>query len=303
MKQGFVSAVLSELNLKEVIDFASENHFECVEVACWPVGKAERRYAGVSHIDVDDADEIKWDEILAYCKEKKVTISALAYYPNTMDSDLAKREFYISHLKKVINAAEKLKVGMVTTFIGRMTEQSIESNLKEYVKVWTPIMKYAEDKGIKIAIENCPMLFTKDEWPGGQNMACTPAIWREMFDRLDSEYLGINYDPSHFVWQKIDYIKPIYEFRNKIFHVHYKDVKVYKEKLSDVGVLSPPLSYMSPRIPGHGDVDWGSYVSALLDIGYDGYACIEIEDKSFEDSTEHIKESIKISQRYLSQFI
>lgn len=303
MRQGFVSAVLSELDFKEVIDFASENGFDCVEMACWPMGKAERRYGGVSHIDVDHLDEEKRDEILSYCKEKKVDISALAYYPNTMDSNLEKREFYISHLKKVISAAKKLNVGMVTTFIGRMTELPLEENLEEYVKVWTPIVDFAKENKVKIAIENCPMLFTQDEWPGGQNLACTPAIWREMFHRLDSEYLGINYDPSHFIWQKIDYIKPIYEFKDKIFHVHYKDIKLFEDKLLDVGVLATPLSYMSPRIPGHGDVDWGKYIAALMDIGYNGSACIEIEDKSFEDSLEHIKDSLVISKRYLSQFI
>lgn len=156
---------------------------------------------------------------------------------------------------------------------------------------------------MRIAIENCPMLFTNDEWPGGQNIMSTPANWRRVFEILDSPNLGINYDPSHFVWQQIDYIKPIYEFKDKIFHVHYKDIKVFWDKLADVGVMATPLEYMSPKIPGLGDVDWGKYVSALTDIGFEGCSVIEIEDKSFEKDIEDAKRAIRLSARYLRNLL
>lgn len=107
----------------------------------------------------------------------------------------------------------------------------------------------------------------------------------------------------HFVWQQIDYIKPIYEFKDKIFHVHYKDIKVFWDKLADVGVMATPLEYMSPKIPGLGDVDWGKYVSALTDIGFEGCSVIEIEDKSFEKDIEDAKRAIRLSARYLRNFI
>lgn len=161
----------------------------------------------------------------------------------------------------------------------------------------------AEAKGVKIAIENCPMLFTNDEWPGGQNLMTSPANWRKIFEILDSDYIGINYDPSHFVWQQIDYIKPIYEFADKIFHVHFKDIKLYKDALADVGIMATPLQFMAPKIPGLGDVDWGAFVSALTDIGYKGAACQEIEDRAFEDSMESIEKSILLSTRYLRNFV
>lgn len=154
-----------------------------------------------------------------------------------------------------------------------------------------------------IAIENCPMLFTEDEWPGGQNLMTTPALFRKIFDLLDSEYLGLNFDPSHFVWQQMDYLAPIYEFKDKLFHVHYKDIKVYWSKLQEVGVMATPLEYMSPKIPGLGDVDWGKYVSALTDIGYSGYTCIEVEDRAFESDYEDVKRSIKQSAHYLRNFV
>ncbi len=303
MKLGFVSAILDTYTFEEMIDFASEQGFSCVEVACWPQGKAERRYAGVSHIDVDNLDDKKIAYIQDYCKEKEVEISSLAFYPNPMDGDIEKRTANIEHLKKVIKASHALGVGMVTTFIGRDQFKTVDENFSLFEEIWPPIIQLAESLDVKVAIENCPMLFGKDQWPGGQNLATTPANWSRMFSLIDSPNFGLNYDPSHFVWQMIDYIKPLYEFKDKIFHVHYKDIKVYKDKLNEVGIMAYPLEFMSPKLPGLGDVDWGKYVSALTDIGYDGYTCIEIEDKAFEGSDTKIQQSLILSKRYLDQFV
>ncbi|QCX34308.1 sugar phosphate isomerase/epimerase [Caloramator sp. E03] len=303
MKLGFVSAILPDLTFEQVIDFASENGFSCVEMMCWPVGKAERRYAGVTHIDVTDMTKEKASYINNYAKSKGVTISALGYYPNPLDPDLEKRIFYIEHIKRLIKAANMLGINTVTTFIGRDKTKTVEENLQIFKEVWIPIVKFAEENNVKIAIENCPMLFTYDEWPGGLNLATTPSIWRRMFELIPSANFGLNYDPSHFVWQQIDYIKPVYEFSKRIFHVHFKDIKVYKDKLDQVGIMATPLEYISPKIPGLGDVNWGKFVSALTDIRYTGPACIEIEDKAFEDSLESVKKSIIISRNYMKQFI
>lgn len=303
MKLGFVSAILDSYSFEEMIDTASKMGFSCVEVACWPSGKTERRYAGVSHINVENTSKEYIDYIKKYCNSKKVQISSLAFYPNNLDSDLTKRQANIDHLCKVINMSSLLDVNMVTTFIGRMQEKTIEDNINEFGKVWPPIIKYAEQKNVKIAIENCPMLFTNDQWPGGQNLATTPAIWREMFRIIPSDNFGLNYDPSHFVWQMIDYIKPIYEFKSKIFHVHFKDIKLFRDRLDDYGIMSTPLNFMAPKLPGMGDVNWGKFVSALNDIRYNGFACIEIEDKAFEESREKVEQSMIISKRYMEQFI
>lgn len=303
MKLGLITSILDGMTFEEVVDFAAENGLECLEVACWPREKATRRYAGVSHIDVDTLTPEKAEEIKAYCEKKGVEISSLAYYPNPLDPDTEKRERYIAHLHKLIDASALLGVNMITTFIGRDSKKNVSENLELVKEVWPPILKHAEEKQVKVGIENCPMLFTQDEWPGGQNIMTTPANWRKVFEILDSPYLGINYDPSHFVWQQIDYIKPLYEFKDKIFHVHYKDIKVFKDKLADVGVMATPLEYMSPKLPGLGDVDWGKYVSALTDIGYDGYTCIEVEDKAFEKSLEDAKKAVKLSIHYLRNFV
>ena len=303
MKLGIVSAIFDQSSFEEMIDIVADTGLECVEVACWPKGKAERRYAGVSHIDTKNLTEEKAQEILAYCEKKQVEISALAYYPNPLDEDLEKRQEAIDHLYTLIDAAKLLDVKLVTTFLGRMPSKSVSENLKEVAKVWPPIIKYAEEQEIKIAIENCPMLFTEDEWPGGQNLMTTPSNWQKVFEILDSDNFGINYDPSHFVWQHIDYIEPLYKFKDKIFHVHYKDIKLYPNKLKEVGIMATPLEYMSPKLPGLGDVDWGKYVSALTDIGYNGYTCIEVEDRAYESNYEDVKRSVRQSAHYLRNFV
>ena len=303
MQLGLVSAILDQSDFYEMIDIVAENGLDCVEVACWPAGKAERRYAGVSHIDTENLTKEQAEEYKAYAAEKKVAISALAYYPNPLDENLEKRQRVIDHIYSVIDAAKLMEINLVTTFIGRTPTKTISENLKEVEKVWKPILAYAEKQKVKIAIENCPMLFTEDEWPGGQNLMTTPALFRKIFDLLDSDYLGLNYDPSHFVWQQMDYLAPIYEFKDKLFHVHYKDIKVYRNKLQKVGVMATPLEYMSPKLPGLGDVDWGKYVSALTDVGYSGYTCIEVEDRAYESDYEDVKRSIKQSTHYLRNFV
>ena len=305
MKLGLVTAILEQYDYEKMIDTVSAMGFECVEVACWPAGKAERRYAGVSHIDVARVctDDGYARHVLDYAAQHGVEISALAFYPNTMDGDLEKRAANIAHLETVVRASAKLGVNLVTTFIGRDQTKSVEDNLAIVAQVWPSIIALAEELGVKIAIENCPMLFGRDQWPGGQNLMTTPVIWHKVFDILPSPNLGINYDPSHFVWQMIDYIKPIYEFKDKIFHVHYKDIKLFKDKLERVGVMAYPLDFMSPKLPGLGDVDWGRFVSALTDIRYDGFTCIEVEDKAFEGSEAAVLDSLRLSKRYLEQFV
>lgn len=303
IKLGLLTAICEDMTFEEVVDFAAENNLECLEVACWPQDGANRRYAGVSHIDVENLDAAKAVEINKLCTEKGVQISSLAYYPNPLDPNEEKRNGYISHIYKLMDASVLLGVNMITTFIGRDSEKNVDENMKLVKEIWEPIVRYAEKKGVKIAIENCPMLFTNDEWPGGQNIMSTPENWRRVFKILDSPNLGINYDPSHFVWQQIDYIKPIYDFKDKIFHIHYKDIKVYRDKLADVGIMATPLQYMSPKIPGLGDVNWGKYISALTDIGFDGCSVIEIEDKAFENSQDDAKRAILLSLKYLRNFV
>ena len=303
MKLGFVSAILPELTLEELIDYAAELGYKCIEVCCWPVGKAERRYSGVTHIDVDQLDQKRANEINQYLNSKGVEISGLGYYPNPLDPDQEKRKVYTDHIKKVINASAMLGINKINTFIGRDKNRSVDENFEMFRQVWPEIIWYAGEQNTKIGIENCPMIFTKDEWPGGNNLATTPAIWRRMFSEIRSEHFGLNYDPSHLLWQQMDYVKPLYEFKEKLFHIHLKDAKLYREKLDEVGIMATPLEFHSPKLPGLGDIDWGTFISTLNDIRYTGPVCVEVEDKTFEGSLEDRKYSLVLCKRYLEQYL
>ena len=305
IKFGLLTAILDGWTYEEAVDIAAEMGFSCLEVACWPAGKAERRYAGVSHIDaervLEDDDYAKY--VLDVAAAKNIRISSLAFYPNVLDPDQEKSEAAVAHLKALIKASGKLGVGMVTTFIGRDQHKTLEENIELFKQVWPDIISLAEENGVKVGIENCPMLFGPDQWPGGQNLMCTPAIYRRLFEIIPSPNFGLNFDPSHYVWQQLDYLKTVYDFKDRIFHVHFKDIKLYPDKLAECGVLAYPLDYMSPKIPGQGDVNWGAFVSALNDIRYDGCAVIEVEDKAFEGSREDILSSIRLSKHYLDNFL
>jgi sugar phosphate isomerase/epimerase len=303
MKLGFVSAILPDLSLEQVVQFASAEGFSCVELMCWPRGKAERRYAGVTHIDVAGFTEDDAARIRDMTGQAGVGISGLGYYPNPLAPDASEAAVYIDHLQQVIRAAALLDVNLVNTFIGRDWTRSVDDNWPRFKNVWPPLVRFAEDHGVRIAIENCPMLFTGDEWPGGKNLAHCPAIWRRMFAEIPSQSLGLNYDPSHLVWQRIDYLKPLWEFADRIYHVHAKDARVDQGRLDEVGILATPLQYHTPKLPGLGDVDWGQFISVLSDVGYDGPVCIEVEDRAYEGSLESRQVALRQSARFLRQFM
>ena len=303
MKLGFVSAILPDLSLEEVVQFASQEGFSCVELMCWPVGQAERRYAGVTHIDVVGFTEVDAARVRELMASAGVSISGLGYYPNPLVPDADEAQVYIAHIKQVIRAARQIGVDLVNTFIGRDWTRSVEDNWPRFKEVWKPLVQFAEDHGVRIGIENCPMLFTGDEWPGGKNLAHCPAIWRRMFEEIPSPHLGLNYDPSHLVWQRIDYVKPLREFASRIFHVHAKDARVDQERLDEVGILATPLQYHTPKLPGLGDVDWGRFLSVLGDVGYAGPVCIEVEDRAYERSLESRKAALRQSAGFLRQFV
>ena len=301
---GFVSAILPNKNLDEVLAFAQKEQFACVEVMCWPSENADtRRYAGVSHISVDALSQ---DELLSL-KDKlanqPVKISALGYYPNPMDPDEKQASFYRNHIKKIIKAASILGIGNVNTFIGRDFTKNIDYNILKFKEVWPEIIDLADSLNIKIGIENCPMFFSDDEWPGGKNLATTPKIWDQLFSIIPSSNFGLNYDPSHMVWQMMDYLYPIYAYKEKLHHIHLKDVKVYRDKLNQVGILANPLEYHSPKIPGLGDIHWGSFISALNDVRYRGPIVIEVEDKAYEGSDDDIVKAIRSARNHLNQFL
>ncbi|MHC5540644.1 sugar phosphate isomerase/epimerase family protein [Singulisphaera rosea] len=303
MKLGFVSAILPEYSLEQVLAFAAEAGFSSVEVMCWPPGRAERRYAGVTHLDATDLSPDAIKRVQDLTARYGVAISGLGYYPNPLTSDRTESEAAVAHIHRLIDASEALGIGVVNSFVGRDPALSVDANWPRFLEVWRPLVQHAEDKGVRIGIENCPMLFTADEWPGGKNLATTPAIWRRMYNDIPSLSFGLNFDPSHFIWQQMDYLAPLSEFASRMVHVHAKDARIDRGPLNDHGVLSFPKLWHTPKLPGLGDVQWGRFLGTLAESGYDGHVAIEVEDRAFEGSLEKRRESLIISRRHLHQYM
>jgi sugar phosphate isomerase/epimerase len=302
MQLGFVSAILGDQSFEEVLAFAAGEGFQCVEVMCWPEAKVDRPYGGVCHIDVTNFTQAQANGVRSLCEKHRVQISALGYYANALSDDANEAQVARNHFRKVIDAGKLLGLPVVNGFIGANRYQPLEENFKQFAQVWPEIIRYAEDGGMKIGIENCPML-EEYTWPFGMNLARTPAIWRRMFEAIPSPNFGLNYDPSHLVMQMMDPIAPIREFGPRIFHTHAKDMRIDRDRLNEVGTLGPPMSRSTAKIPGLGDVNWGRWIGALTDAGYDGPVCVEVEDEAFHATLEGRKRSLRISRAVLQPLI
>jgi sugar phosphate isomerase/epimerase len=303
MQLGFVTAILGELSLEEVLTFAAGEGYQCVEVMCWPPARGEdREYGGVCHINVDGMTRDRGDDIRALCEKYHIGISALGYYANALSDNASEAEESRSHLLKVIDAAPALGLKNVNAFIGADRYLPLDENFKKFETIWPDIIRYAEDRDVKIGIENCPMM-QPYTWPFGVNMARTPAIWRRMFEIIPSANFGLNYDPSHLVMQLMDPIAPIREFGPRIFHAHAKDMRIDRHKLNEIGSLEPPMLRSTAKIPGLGDVDWGQWIGALSDALYNGPVCVEVEDEAFTENIEARKRSLRIARNVLQPLI
>lgn len=277
---------------------SKQEQFDCVELMCWP---RDGSFSGVCHVDVVDFTPAQADDINAVCRETGVGISGLGYYPNPLSANEHEAGTARDHLRQVIDAAVLLGLSNVNTFIGADHRKSADENFTTFEQVWPELIRYAEDRSIRLGIENCPMLYAPENWPSGTNLARSPDIWRRMFEAIPSENFGLNLDPSHLVWQFVDWIEPIYEFKGKLFHLHAKDMRVERKLLNEHGILA--LGWHTPKIPGLGDIDWNRWVSALTDVGYDGPICIEVEDEAFYGSVELRKRSLRISRNVLRPLV
>ncbi len=298
-KLGILTAILGDMTFEEAIHYAHSKGLDSVELACWPQQKESRRYAGTSHFNAEDLSIENIERVKHVLKQYHIEISSLGYYPNPLDPNPVKAQQAINHIKKLIYAASALGIHQITTFIGRNKYLSHAENMDLFVKTWKQIVELAEAYDVRIAFENCPMIFTYDEYPGGLNLATSPAIFEEMFKRIPNRNFGLNFDPSHFVWQQMDYIQVLKQFKDRIFHIHIKDALIDREKLNHYGILVPPLHYMSPKLPGLGEINWKAFFKTLKEIGYSGHYIIEFEDKAFEDSFEKIDQGITQSIHYI----
>jgi sugar phosphate isomerase/epimerase len=301
VKLGLLTAAFPDLTLEEVAGWAAGEGFEALEIACWPAGGGERRrYAGVTHIDVESFDPDGVHEVM---NRHGLAISSLAYYPNNLHPDDSHREQVNGHLRKVIDAAQRLGVGLVGTFVGNDKDRPLPENLERFRQIWPPLVDYAAERDVRIAIENCPMIFSYDEWPGGTNLAYSPAIWDEMFAAIPNDNFGLNLDPSHLVWLMIDYERAVYDYGDRIFHAHAKDLEVRHDGLYRHGTFSSGIGWQVPRLPGLGEVRWDRFLAALYAVGYDHVVSIEHEDRGFEGDEELVKRGFLLARDVLRPHI
>ncbi len=303
MQLGFVTAILPEHSLEEVFQVAAHIGYDCIEVMCWPPGEADRRYSGITHIDITSLTANKIKKIKQLSLKYEVEISALGYYPNTLTSDATLQADYVKHIKALIRAAARLDIPVVNTFVGRDHTLSVEANWPTFLKVWQGILGQADGFGINVGIENCPMSFTQDEWPGGKNLFTTPAIWRKAWKQFPTPHFGLNYDPSHMIIQHMDVTYPITTFPERLHHIHAKDAQIDKDQLDEHGIFSYPNLWHTPKLPGQGDVNWKAFFKGLNEVGYTGAVCVEVEDRSYEGSIAKVTEALQVSHDYLRQFV
>ncbi len=303
MKLGVLTAPFPDQSLEAVADWAGAAGFSVLEVACWPKSAgASRRYAGTAHIDVATISAAEGKELIAALAEKGVSISALGYYPNPLHPDAGHRAAVIDHLKAVIAAAGRIGVPLVNTFLGGDAAKTVDANWRDALTIWPEIVAHAAEHGVRIAIENCPMIFSADEWPGGHNIAYSPEVWRRIIEAFDGA-VGMNYDPSHLVWQMIDQARFIREFGPHMLHVHAKDLMIDRDGLYERGILSAGIGWQVPRMPGLGEVDWPLIFSGLYRAGYDGPVVIEHEDRQFEGSLDKIRRGFLLARDVLSPLV
>lgn len=303
MKLGILTAPFEDTDLMDVATWAGTNGFSAFEVACWPAsGGEKRRYAGTSHINVDGLSASEGTDIIADLAEKGVEISGLGYYPNPLHEDADHSDEVIGHLMKVITAAGTMGIGVVNTFVGGNRKINLDENWLRATEIFAPIVAHAKASGVRLCFENCPMIFSYDEWPGGHNIAYSPKIWRRIFEEWGDD-VGMNFDPSHLIWQFIDQTRFIKEFGPHMAHVHAKDVMVDHDGLYENGVMSTGMGWQIPRLCGLGDVNWSDFFSGLYRVGYDGPIIIEHEDRLFEGTDEKVKRGFLLARDVLQPFI
>lgn len=276
MKVGILTSPMRDKSLEEVIVFAGANGIDALEVASGP---------GSPHLDFTDFDRSKADAVKTCLAENNVVISSLAWYTNATDP--AKRDEVSGNFKLLVDAAKMLEIDVVCTLAGMPVEgkdklKTIESDC---VEVFTPFVEYADSMGVKVALEN---------WFA----TCLQGLahFDKMFESVPHPNFGLNFDPSHLIWQGIDYMAAVERFSSRIFHTHAKDTEIRDDKLAYLG--NQMMGWWRYVIPGFGRIKWGEYVGVLRRNGYDGVLSIEHEDATLGPEEGFIK-----GTNYLKQFV
>jgi sugar phosphate isomerase/epimerase len=278
MYVGILTAPFSKDPLEHVAAFACEYGFGGLEIVAGP---------GSKHIDLTNFTQENADHVKSLMERRALLISSLAAYVNNTDADPEKRAANNDTVRKAIDAAALLGVGTVCTLAGhpvpgKSRMQTIEEDCAE---VFTPLVEYAERKGVRLALEN---------WYATniQNLA----HFEKIFEVVPGKNFGLNYDPSHLMWQDIDYIYGVEKFADRIFHTHAKDTEVNETRKRWVG-NQHDAGWWRYVIPGLGKVRWGEYLAALRANGYNDVLSIE-----HEDGTVDREEGFLMGKKYLEQF-
>jgi len=313
MKIGFLTACLWRVPFTELVPWAAQQGFQALEISCRPLPPGSDFEGAV--IDLNSFDKGKAAALKELCEAHGIEISCLTYTPNTLAADPEERAANLAGVRKAIDAAALLGVSNVSSFIGRDPTKNLADNIEEAVRVFPSVVEYAGERGVRLAIENCPMPDWQVEGLAG-NIAYSPVVWDELFGRIEGENFGLNLDPSHLYWLGIDYLQVVRDYADRIFHVHAKDTEIMPEKLARVGnIVSSHGVWWRYRIPGLGEINWSKFISLLIEHGYDYVLSIEHEDPvwsspgmwraapdaPFDDT--RIRKGLQLGYRYLSQFV
>ena len=276
MQVGILTAPFANEPLEHVIDFAAEAGFDCLEVVSGP---------GSRHIDSAKFRAKDAKKVRKQLDAAGLTFSSLVWYTNMTPPDADERKRTVKQMNKIVDIAADLGVSVVCTLAGMPLPgndkmATIESEAK---KAFGPLVKHAAKKGVKIALEN---------WYATniQNLA----HWERLFELVPDDNFGLNFDPSHLLWQGIDHLHAVEAFADRIFHTHAKDTEVVEHKLRWVG--NQARGWWRYVIPGYGEIDWGTYIARLRRNGYNGVLSIEHEDgalgreEGFVKGLQHLRQ-------------
>lgn len=303
MKLGLLTACLPGESLEDIARWAGSHGYDALEVAAWP--DRPGRDWEASHLDVEAFEVADADRVKALLDHTGLTLSAVAYYENNLHEDPAVRKATHEHLRRCIDAAQMLGVGLVGTFVGRDVGRTVAENLRLAEKVLPPLVEYAAARDVRLVVENCPMEgWHPDGYPA--NLAYSPELWGWMADLG----LWLNYDPSHLVWLGIDPVAALEEHADRVLHVQAKDVEVHAAARNRYGVFGQVLGrqpwvsgWWRYRIPGLGEVDWRRVVDTLHQAGYDGAVSVEHEDPVWSGSPDKVRQGLTIARRTLAPYL
>jgi sugar phosphate isomerase/epimerase len=247
------------------MDFAAQEGFFGLELMCWN-----------SDGLLEQAETVRQN-----MAERGLETITMGFWGNCLDPK--NREAWVRRETGLIDLATKWGVRKVAGFAGRDPSTDLDGNLKVFGEFWRPLAKRAEDAGIQICWENCPMFR-----PGSLesiNIATAPVVWERMFNEVDSPAVGLQFDPSHLYWLQVDYLSALRKFAPKVGLVHAKDTEILPYELARKGILGS--GWWRYRLPGLGSIDWHTFLGQLREVGYKGDIAIEHEDPLYEGEKAH----------------